>query len=174
MRHVTRQGRYWRVADPNWSDPFSPEYARKRGGRWNPPGAFGVVYLNASRPGARAQVLQKLEPRGIHPEDLDPTAGPALVGAEIPSDRYVDAVTDAGLRALGLPTSYPLDAGGRTVSHSACQPIGQRVHEANEPGVACRSAARAAPPGGEELAYFGGAKLRALQVEPFADWFWGE
>ena len=174
MRHVTRQGRCWRVADPEWPDPLSPDYARERGGRWNPPGAFGVIYLNASRPVARAQVLQRLEPRGIHPEDLDQTAGPVLVGAELPSGRYVDAVTDAGLRALGLSTSYPLDTSGRTVPHSACQPIGPRAREANEPGVACRSAARRAPPDSEELAYFGGAKLCALQVEAFAEWFWGE
>lgn len=172
MRHVTRQGGYSRVADPAWSDPLSPDYARKHGGRWNPQGAFGVVYLNASRAVARAQVRRKLEPRGINPEDLDPATGPSLVQTSIPADDYVNGVTDGGLKSLGLPTSYPVGADGKVVPHPTCQPIGQRVWEAKEPGIACRSAAPAAPPGGEELAYFGSRPLQALEVESFANWYW--
>jgi hypothetical protein len=172
VRRVTRGGRYLRVADPSWRYPLSGAHARRRGGRWNPPESFDAIYLNASREVARAQVRHRLEPRGIRPEDLDPGAGPLLVRTEAPDDRYVDAVTDRGLESLGLPASYPLDADGGVVPHETCQPIGWQVHEAGESGIVCRSAARTAPPGGEELAYFGRRHLRAEGVEQFVHWYW--
>ena len=174
MRHLARGGSYLRVADPDWRDPLSPEHARHSGGRWNPPGRFGVTYLNASRSVARAQVRHRLEPRGIRPEDFDSGEGPVLVRTEVPEDRYVDAVTDRGLASLGLPESYPLDAGGSVVPHSSCQPIGKQAWSEGEPGIACRSAARTAPVGGEELVYFGHRPLRALGAERFADWYWSD
>lgn len=80
---------------------------------------------HVSRAVARAQVRRKLEPRGIHPEDLDPTQGPHLVHTEIPDVHYL-------------------------------------------------STAEAAPPGGEELAYFGGQRLRVKGTEPYAEWFWAD
>jgi hypothetical protein len=172
VRHVRRGGRYLRVADPGWSNPLSPEHSRRRGGRWNPPGRFGAVYLNASLEVARAQVRAKLEPRGIRPEDLDPDTGPALVHTDVPDDRYVDAVTDAGLAVLGLPVSYPRDDRGGPVGHAECQPVGQRAWDAGERGLACRSAANTAPPGGEELAFFARRTLRRRGTERFADWYW--
>ncbi len=171
MRHVRREGRYCRVADPDWRDPVSPDHSLQRGDRWNAPGAFGVVYLNGSRSVARAQVRQKLEPRGIRPEDLDPAAGPVLVHTEVPADTYVDAVTESGLKSLGLPTTYPLGADGKVIPHSACQPIGRRAWKADEPGIACRSAAQSAPEDGEELAYFARRPLEALGTIRFVDWF---
>lgn len=174
MRHVSRDGRYLRVADPDWRDPLSGEHARRSGGRWNPPGSFGVVYLNASLDVARAQVRRKLEPRGIRPEDLVPDRGPVLVRTELPDDRYVDAVTDRGLASLGLPGNYPLDARGNVVPHATCQPLGQAAWDAGEPGIACRSAARTVPAGGEELAFFGRRRLRVQHSEQFPDWYWSD
>ena len=88
----------------------------------------------------------------------------------VPEDRYVNAVTDAGLRDLGLPKTYPLDSRRRLVPWRRCQPIGMRAWEAGLPGVAARSA-RAE---GEELAYFGRRKLRRGAVRAFDQWFWGE
>ena len=174
MRHVARGGRYLRIADPGWRDPLSGEHARRRGGRWNPPESFDVIYLNASPNVARAQVRHRLEPRGIRPEDLDPEQGPLLVHTDIPEDRYVDAVSDRGLAALGLPESYPLDVGGSAIPHGVCQPIGQKAWDAAEPGIACRSAARTAPSGGEELAYFARRPLPAQGAERFAEWYWSD
>lgn len=86
MRHIARGGRYVRVADTRWRDPLSGRHARREGGRWNPSGSFDVIYLNASRGVARAQVRHKLEPRGIRPEDLDPAAAPQ--GVERFADWY--------------------------------------------------------------------------------------
>lgn len=172
MRHIRRAGTHLRVADRDWPDPLSGDYARARGGRWNSAGSFGVIYLNASVAVARAQVRDKLEPRGIRPEDLELDQGPVLVHTAVPADGYVDAVGDGGLSALDLPSTYPLDDRGRPIPHSICQPIGQRAWEAGEPGIACRSAARTAPAGGEELAFFARRTLRATHVEDFADWYW--
>ncbi len=170
MRHIRRGGPYLRVADPSWRDPLSGEHSRVRGGRWNAPGAFGVVYLNASLELARALVRARLEDRGIRPEDILPEAGPVLVATTAPDETYVNTVTDAGLRSVSLPTSYPLDSRGQIITHRVCQPIGQLARDAGEQGIACRPATRGAP-NGEELAYFGRERLRAETTEQFATWF---
>lgn len=171
MRHVQRGGPYVRMADPDWEEPLSPEYARQHGGRWNPPASFGVVYLNATVDVARAQVGHKLEPRGIRPEDLDDESGPVLVATTVPRSDYVDAVGDEGLVDLGLPRSYPLDDAGQPIPHTRCQPIGLRAWNEDEPGIACRSAA--VPAGnGEELAFFARRDLKSNQVDSFSAWYW--
>jgi RES domain len=172
VRHVSRGGPYVRVADPEWHDPMSADHSRRRGGRWNAPGSFGVVYLNASVELARAQVRHRLEPRGIRPEDLDPDIGPVLVHTRVPDDQYVDAISDDGLAELGLPRTYPVDRRGIPIPHAVCQPIGQAAWEAGERGIACRSAARSAPTDAEELAFFARRRLRAQRAEAFADWYW--
>lgn len=171
MRHIRRGGRYLRVADPSWRDPLSGEYSRTRGGRWNAPGAFGVVYLNRSLDLARALVRAQLEDHGIRPEDILPDAGPVLVTTTVSDESFVNAVTDAGLRSVNLPTTYPLDSGGKIIAHRVCQPIGQLAWDSGEQGIACRSATRGAPAEGEELAYFARKKLREESRQEFASWF---
>jgi len=169
---VTRGGVYERVADPDWDDPLSGEFAKARGGRWNAPGSFPVVYLNGDERVARANVLQRFAGLPYGPEDLEPSAAPVLVSALVPEDDFVDVVSEAGCVAVGLPATYPVAADGAPVPHEACQPVGQAAWDAGLPGIACRSAAPAAPPGGEELARFGrGESLTPLQVRRFADWF---
>lgn len=171
MRHVERGGRYLRVADPSWEDPLSGAHSRRKGGRWNAPGEFEVVYLNANLEVARAQVRRRLAPLAIAPEDLDPARGPVLISTEVPAAPYVDAVSDGGLRSLGLPPSYPQDVAGAEVGHATCQPLGATAKAAAEPGIAARSAA-AQPSPGEELAYFGPEPLTVTARERFAEWFW--
>lgn len=169
---VTRGGVYVRVADPDWEDPLSGDFAKARGGRWNAPGAFPVVYLNGDVRVARANVLQRFAGLPYGPEDLEPSAAPALVSTAVPEDEFVDVVSDAGCAAVGLPRTYPVHDDGVPVSHELCRPVGQAAWDAGLPGIACRSAAPAAPPGGEELAHFGrGEPLTPLQVRRFADWF---
>jgi hypothetical protein len=171
MRHTRRDGSYLRVADPGWSDPLSGAYSRARGGRWNPPGGFEVVYLNRTVEVARAQVRRKLGPLAIGPEDLDPESAPVLVATEVPAAAYVDAVSEEGIRSLGLPESYPQDDEGEIVEHAECQPIGVEAKESGEPGIAARSAAGLPSPG-EELAYFGANALEEGERRAFAEWFW--
>ena len=177
MRTIRRDGPYLRVADPDWDDPLDGRYAADRGGRWNPPESFPVVYLCRSIEVARANVYRKLERQPYGPEDL--LTGPVLVRTNVPEDRYLNAVTDAGLRDLGLPKTYPLDSRRRMVTWRRCQPIGLRAWEASLPGVAARSALGARVRDGatrltwEELAYFGRRKLRRGAVRAFDQWFWG-
>ena len=171
MRTIRRGGPYLRVADPGWDEPLDGSFAAGRGGRWNPPESFPVVYLCRSIEVARANVYRKLAGQPYGPEDLRPGNGPVLVPTSVPEARYLNVVTDAGCRDAGLPRTYPLDSRRRIVPWRRCQPIGLRAQEAGLPGVAARSAATA---GGEELAYFGRRKLRRGAVRGFEDWFWTE
>jgi hypothetical protein len=166
VRTIRRGGPYLRVADPEWEDPLDGRHAGVRGGRWNPPESFPVVYLTSSEAVARAYVFLRLEGQPFGPEDL--RRGPVLVRTRVPEDRYVNAVTEAGLRDLGLPETYPLDGRRRLVRWSRCQPIGLEARERGLPGVAARSARG----DGEELAYFGTRRLRRGAVRQFTDWFW--
>jgi RES domain len=174
MRTIRRAGAYLRVADPGWHDPLDGRYARARGGRWNPPASFPVVYLCGSIAVARAVVLGRLEGQPFGPEDLDPRTAPVLVGASVSQDRYVDVVTSRGCASAGLPETYPRDGARRQIGWSRCQPVGQAAWDAGAAGIACRSAARHSPPGGEELAWFQrpGRRLRRRRTRPFEDWFW--
>jgi hypothetical protein len=131
-----------------------------------------VVYLNAAVDVARAQVRHKLEARGIRPEDLATEEGPVLVHTHVPTDSYVDAISNVGLLGIGLPSTYPLDANGEPIAHNLCQPVGQRAWDSGEPGIACRSAAPTAPNHGEELAFFARRSLRVSAVEAYVDWYW--
>ena len=127
MDAVDRGGEYLRCANPSWSDPLDGSYSMRFGGRWNAPGTFPVVYLSADRGTARANARHLLT-KGfdavfVSAEDLDPSELPTLVATEVPNDQYVDVVTDSGCVSAGLPTSYPYDATGQVIPHSACQPI---------------------------------------------------
>jgi RES domain len=172
---IRRGGRYSRLAEPSWKDPLDTSYSKARGGRWNPPGAFGALYLNRDLRMARLQVAHKLadQPYGI--EDLDETEQHDLVEVNVPTRAWLDCVSDAGLEAVGLPVTYPRHASGSPIEHPECQPIGQTAYDAGRPGVASRSAARGATGEDEELAVFarpGGAKVTVTGRRPFAEWFW--
>jgi hypothetical protein len=173
MRTIRRGGRYHRVADPAWDDPLDGGFAAERGGRWNPPGSFPVVYLCASVEVARANVFRRLEDQPYGPEDLDPRRAPVLVTTSVRASRFVDAVTSRGCRAAGLPETYPRHRNGRPVRWRTCQPVGLSAWEAGHAGIACRTAAPTAPQRGEELAWFQRrGRLRATAVAAFDDWFW--
>jgi RES domain len=172
---VRRGGAYNRLAEPAWTDPLDTSYSNARGGRWNPPGAFGALYLNRDLRVARLRVEHALagHPYGI--EDLDEAELHDLVELKVPSRAWLDCVSDSGLRAVGLPVSYQRHRGGKPVEHAECRPIGQAAFDVGLPGLACRSAARGATTADEELAVFartGGLKVTMTGRRPFADWFW--
>jgi hypothetical protein len=162
-----------RVADPHWIDPIDGHDCAELGGRWNAPGSVPVVYLTRGLPGARAFVRRKFADRPYGPELLAPDEAPVLVETELPDERYVDVVSDAGCAAVGLPKTYPLDAVGAEVPWTRCQRIGQRAWNAGELGIACRSAL--GPAAGEELAWFHRERRAALPVRrrrAFDEWYW--
>ncbi|CAN5464398.1 hypothetical protein BH24GEM3_BH24GEM3_25570 [soil metagenome] len=148
------EGRVWlRVASPTWDDPLDPSYAGKFGGRWNPPGSHPTLYLNADVATARMQVDRVLAGSPVAFDDLDDEAY-VLVAASLPRAQSCgQAVTNDGLRALGLPASYPLDPCGEEVGHDVCRAIGQQVHDAGLRGLWCRSACTG-DGRGRELAWF--------------------
>jgi RES domain-containing protein len=148
------------------------------GGRWNPRETFAALYLNETVDVARANgrriLTSKLERTPITADDLESSELPVLVTTTITEDDFLDVLSAEGCEAVGLPTSYPLDGSGSVVGWNECQPIGFDAYEAGLGGVACPSAARDAPTGGEELARFernSDAALEVIAVTPFAEWY---
>lgn len=141
MLTVSIGGSYYRVADPDWADPLDPSFASAPPGqRWNPAGLV-CLYLNHNKTAARANVMKKFVGLPYGPEDLDPATAPLLLGVDIPEGDAADAYTEAGLAAMGLPTTYPYDSAHNLVPHHVCQPIGRAAYDAGLDGVDCRSAA---------------------------------
>jgi len=172
-----REGHVWlRVADRTWSDPLDPTYAGRNGGRWNAPGTHDTLYLNEDIDTARAQIYKMLEGSPIQPEDMD--QGFVLVSATLPGRQDVaNASTDSGLVSVGLPSSYPIDANGREVTHEPCQEIGSDIKARGLRGVHARSAATT-DGSGRELAWFPARRSsRASSVgvpRPFDDWWYAD
>ena len=171
-RRVRRGGEYLRVAHPAWSDPFDTSFSRRVGGRWNPPGSFGALYLNRDIRTASANARRFLsEQGGFSLFDLKPERRPVAVRCTVSARLLANGVTGKGLLALGLPPAYPWQVGW-----DRCQPIGARLREAGETGIAARSAAEPAGSGrwvGEEAVLFEPARgVRRGRVLPFNEWYW--
>lgn len=134
-----------------------------------------MTYLNAdlgtARANARRFLADQLRGQPFGAEDLDPSELPILVWTDVPTKRYLDILTTNGVVANGLPKSYQGDGVGGIVPYARCQPVGQQAWDDGLPGVACRSAAEHAPPGGEELAFFDRheVELAAKLVQPFEE-----
>ena len=150
MRSIPIGGTYYRVADPHWEDPLDPSHAAISGQRWNPPG-LQCLYLNEDTSTARNNIAHRFTGLPYGPEELKPTESPVLIIVEVPAGLALDAVSDEGLTAVGLPVTYPLDSYGTTLAYDVCQPIGAAAHDAGLDGVASRSATQG---GGRELAWF--------------------
>jgi hypothetical protein len=153
---------------------MDPSFATIRGGRWNPPSSFPVLYLCATPAVAREVVLARFAglPYGLL--DLRSDRRPVLIETEVPTHPAVDVVTDAGCRAASLPVSYPYDARGRRIGWAKTQPIGEAAWDQNERSIACRSAALPKGGDGEELAWFVRGRTDRLAVSArrsFDDWF---
>jgi RES domain len=172
---VRRGGAYNRLAEPAWTNPLDTSYSKARGGRWNPAGAFGALYLNRDIPVARLRVEHALAGQPYGAEDLDEAEQHDLVELEVPEQAWLDCLSDGGLKAVRLPMSYPRHPDGSPVEHPECQPIGQAAFDDGQPGIACRSAARGTTTADEELAVFardGGPQVSMTSRRAFADWFW--
>jgi RES domain-containing protein len=172
MRHVERGGLHFRVCDPSWADPLDTSFAKDHGGRWNPAGTFGVLYLGATISVAAGNARRVYEGEIATLFDLLPDQRPDLQVALMASMRVVDAATEAGLRSLHLPLTYPIG-----VPWEPCRLIGQRAYRRNENGIACRSADATERTNivveGEELFVFDHAVRYVTRMErlPFAQWY---
>jgi RES domain-containing protein len=173
---VRRGGACNRLAEPHWADPLDTTFSEQHGGRWNAPGSYGVLYLNMTEQTARIQVEHKLAGHPYDIEDLEPAAQHDLVEVHVAETDALDLVSDEGLDTVGLPVSYPLDAGGRPLAHEQCHPVGQAAYDEPLPAIACRSAAAGAARADEELAVFDRDAGIVTQTgrRPFADWYLGE
>lgn len=171
-QHITRGGTYYRVCDPSWSDPRDTSFSKRRGGRWNPAGAFGALYLNASIAVAALNAHRALAREfgtAIGLADVRPEQRPDLQTFTITHHAFVDAVTGGGLLDLGLPATYP-DA----VTHGETHAVARTLYAADEAGIAARSAVVATE---EELAIFDShialARRKASGRVPFGAWYPG-
>ena len=169
--------RVWlRVADPAWPNPLDPTFAQINGNRWNAPGSYTTLYLNADVITARLQIERMCAGWPVTPEDLADDAY-TLVAATIASEqRAADVVTDQGVETVGLPATYPIDAEGNSISHRTCQPIGQLIFDAGLNGVWCRSAC-SGDGRGRELAWFARSQAATAlwdQPLPFGRWRYAE
>jgi hypothetical protein len=176
--HVRRSGLYLRVCDPEWTDCTDTSYSKTVGGRWNERGRFGVLYLCRDLTVAAANARKNFEGEIHSLYDLKPEFRPVLMEFSLgrsPGRRFIDAVSTAGLAALGLPASYPRTEHGAMVPRARCRTVGARAYAAGEAGIACRSAAEAARAAwiGEELALFDRASGQAVpgNRRAFADWY---
>jgi RES domain-containing protein len=124
----------YRVVRAGWPDPLDANHAMARGGRWNAPSTFPVLYACCSSAVAAAIARERLEDAGLVLDDLRPTARPQLVELSW-SGRVVDLTSAQGLATAGLPADYP--AG---VSHGRTRPLGSTWRAQRRAGVACRSA----------------------------------
>lgn len=125
-----------------------------------------TLYLCEDEDTARVQVHRLLAGRFLAPEDLRDDAY-ILIPVQLTADQKVaDAITDAGLAALGLPSSYPVDHAGHDVPHAQCQAAGDSVAAAGLSGVHARSATATAMPQHRELAWFPGSNESAQPAGP--------
>ena len=133
-----------------------------------------MLYVNEDTQTARLNLIAFTAGWPYEPEDLREDEGPALVGCVLPRRQDVcDAHSLAGVRAAGLPTTYPIDEQGDIVPWAICQPIGERVKKAGLRGVLTRSAQSRQVE--RELAWFPASarsRARRQQTLEFVDWYY--
>lgn len=171
MKSLIRSGTYLRVFSPHWRDPLDTALSRTHGGRWNPPGAFGVLHLCADQAVAAANARAQHAGRAIGLFDLKPARRPHLLQVHVPRSTCLDVVSAAGVADLGLPAGFPFG-----VAHDRCRRIGRRAFRSRSyGGVASRSAAECRPTAwvGEELAWFDSAPAVSEKGprQDFATWY---
>lgn len=124
----------FRVVRAAWPDPLETAHAMTRGGRWNPAGAFAVLYAACSERVARAVVIDVFRLAAVELDDLMPEAQPALVEIDW-RGQVVDVASPEGVAAAGFAPDYPAGAG-----RDATQLTGVRWHDGRHECVAARSA----------------------------------
>ncbi len=174
--HLRRGGPYYRVCDPSWTDPSDTSYARRAGGRWNPPdrpgrAGFGALYLNASLGAARANARRHaLASFGTAIDDLLDEHLPDLQHYDVVQTDFVDAVSPTAVAALGLAATYPA-----AIPHPPCQAIAEVAYAQGEHGIVPLSAASSTAGVAEEELVIFDRDVASLATKTtranFASWY---
>lgn len=113
-------------------DPLSGEGARRRGGRFNPPQSFPVLYLCTTRACTVAKFLRAGNRLAIGPEGLLPRQ---LFKYEVGLQRVLDLTDTSMLEELGVAVA---DLLGEDLSLT--RSIGETAHALGLQGIRSRSA----------------------------------
>lgn len=163
MKTVRQGGRFYRVCDPSWVDCCDATFSTIDGGRWNPPGTFPVLYLNANVQTAAANARHKYDGEIFGILDLNPTTRPHLQIVDVAQCVAADAISPEGLAALDLPRDFP-----ERVDYHTCQEIAVKIHHEGHAGIASRSAALS---DGRELALMKLELATKQQRISFDQWY---
>jgi RES domain-containing protein len=159
-------GPVYRYINHRDTDPLDGRPSMRRGGRWNAPGTFAVVYTSCSLDVAVANLWRRYEGEVAQPWEESEEEQADLYEIQIDQAGLVDLVSADGIAGVGLPSTYPSG-----VSHATTRPIGRRLHRERRPGIWCRSAALAS---GEEVALFTDFASRGRVARPprrLWEWF---
>lgn len=158
-------GPVYRYINHRYNEPMDGRPSMRRGGRWNAPGSFPVVYTSCSIDVAVANLWRRYEGEVAQPWDESEEEQADLYEIQIDQDGLVDIASPAGIAGVGLPSTYPSN-----VPRTTTQPIGRRLHREGRPGVWCRSAAL---PSGQEVALFTEfASPMTVRIPPKRLWEW--
>jgi len=135
---ATFVGTLYRCVPASSVDPMSVTFSL-RGGRWNPPGTFAVLYTFLSASLARTFIRTQWAKAGTAIEDLQPQALPDLLVLNCSVTGLTDITTPTGLQNVGLPAMYPVGFESEA-SWPVTQQIGVRLHGSGSAGVLTRSA----------------------------------
>lgn len=127
----TYRGDGFRQQAPTY-DPLSGEGARRRGGRFNPPQSFPVLYLCTTRACAVAEFVRAGNRLAIGPEGLLPRK---LFNYRVALDRVLDLTGASTLEQLG---SAQADLVGEDLSLT--RSIGEAAHALGIQAICSRSA----------------------------------
>ena len=105
--HIAYVGEAFRHMAARWDQPLSGEGARIRGGRFNPPDSFPVLYLCTTRPCTVAE-LQYLGDRLML--DVESLLPRVLFRYETSLDRVLDLTSDETLDHLGVTPTQIIGA----------------------------------------------------------------
>jgi RES domain-containing protein len=170
LTRLRRGGTFYRVCGPDWSDASDTTFSKAHGGRWNPPGEFGALYLNVNAAAAQANARRFIAQQfgsAVQPEDVAAAYLPELQAFDVTPSLFLDAVTERGRAALDLDPTYAEGAG-----YAACRAVGRAAYRDGERGIVTISAA---DDEGEELSVFDTFVDRLVRItgrrKRFRDWY---
>lgn len=130
--HVAYAGETFRHMAKRWDDPLSGDGARIRGGRFNPPDSFPVLYLCTTRPCTVAELRQLGRRQPIGVEGLLPRV---LYRYQTSLDLVLDLTSDATLEHLGVSRQQVIGS-DLTIPRQ----IGESAHAAGSQAIRAPSA----------------------------------